>query len=88
MERKIDAKVSDLFLRKVYEDKKKELEDLRSKDQKDNPKNYSRRSWTIIFQTLEYVFNDTPIHIYNRNKTKPKTKNKTKKPDSKKGKTE
>ena len=86
MERKIGAKVSDLFLKKIYDDKRKELENLRSDDQKNNPKNYSRRSWTLIFQTLEYVFNDTPIHIYNRNKTKQK--NKPKKSDSKKGKSE
>jgi len=73
---KLNAKVGDLFLIPLYEEKRKKLEDLMKMDIKKNPNNFSKRSWDIIFQTLEFVFNNTPISIYHNNKTKPKKERK------------
>lgn len=76
----LNATVEDLFVKRIYEQKLQELQDLRNEDQKNNTKNFSYRSWKIIFETLEFIFNDTPIQIYNRNnQNKPKRKDKVKK---------
>jgi hypothetical protein len=69
MSRNLNAKVVDLFMKEIYLSKKKELEKLRDRDQKKNSRNYSKRSWSLIFQTLEFVFNDRPIRIYGHNKS-------------------
>jgi hypothetical protein len=78
MANKINTKVGDLFITPLYEKKRKELEDLKTQDLKENPKNFSGRSWMLIFQTLEFVFKDAPIKIYNRNQNQKPGKNKTK----------
>jgi hypothetical protein len=72
---KLNAKVGDLFFLPLYNDKKKELEELMKKDISKNPNNFSKRSWDLVFQTLEFVFNSTPIYIYN-NKSKVKKERK------------
>ena len=72
MENKLNAKIGDILLNPKYEQKKRELEKLKDLDLKNNPNNFSNRSWVLIFQTLEFIFKDTPIHIYNRNKNQAK----------------
>lgn len=76
----LNATIEDLFVKRIYEQKLQELQDLRNEDQKNNTKNFSYRSWKIIFETLEFIFNNTPIQIYNRNNQKKiKKKEKVKK---------
>lgn len=80
MEKKLNVKIANLLLDPIYEAKKKELERLMDLDKKNNPTNFSYRSWVIIFQTLDFIFRNTPIHIYNRNK-QVKNRNENRKAD-------
>ncbi len=68
----INAKVGDLFLRTIYDDKKRQVEAMMAEDEKNNPSSFSKRSWMLVLQTIEFVLKDKPLHLYPQKNKKKK----------------